>query len=188
MEALITDIYGNRVNGLVVTYSAIYSISDVVVKSGTLSCTGNGIYKAGITLSEPGQYRIEYTSPVGYSDDIETIFIIEPESIAQTSLPDTLTKFDAITVYQGSQTSIYKILDNSPPWTVSTVIRIIGVSCTSLIADTTGQMDIQVSNDQSLWVTYKNVRKAFADQLNGFGWMRCIAVEGLSTAVVKMSI
>jgi hypothetical protein len=77
LELFITDIQGDPVSGLSITYTISDSSDDSVIESGSLTEVGGGIYKKAKTWNNVGQFRVVYTTPINYSDEIETILIKE---------------------------------------------------------------------------------------------------------------
>jgi len=77
LELLVTDNHGDPLSGLSVSYSIHNSINETVFDSGILADIGNGIYKKSITFNIVGQYRIIYTTPINYSDEIEVVLVKE---------------------------------------------------------------------------------------------------------------
>ena len=77
LELFITDIDGNPKTGLLTSYSIYKSSDDSLVISGSLTDKGNGIYKDSYTFTELGQYYIIYTTPSGYTDEVEDINVIQ---------------------------------------------------------------------------------------------------------------
>jgi len=77
LELFVTDSNGEPVTGLTVSY-VLYKCSDnSTVSSGSLTDVGNGVYQSNYTFSTLGQYRVIYNTPSGYTDEIETINVVE---------------------------------------------------------------------------------------------------------------
>lgn len=86
LEIMIIDNLGNPVPGLLVTYDIIDSLTNISYDSGSLTDLGTGIYKKSITWNILGQYRILYSTPAGYEDQIETIYVVEDKIADVTDL------------------------------------------------------------------------------------------------------
>ena len=85
LELAITDIEGNFVisfeSGEEVTYIIKKSSDGSTIASGEMIVDGN-IWKVAWTPTLVGEYRIEYTTPEGYEDGMETIMVEESTSTA----------------------------------------------------------------------------------------------------------
>lgn len=77
LELFITDLSGNPKTSLTATYSIYKSLDDSLIESGSLIDIGNGIYKKPYIFTELGQYYILYTVPDGYTDEVESILVIQ---------------------------------------------------------------------------------------------------------------
>jgi len=77
LELFVTDAVGDPVTGLSTTYKIYKSSDNSVVFSGSLIDVGDGVYKVSYLFDTLGQYRIIYTTPTNYTDEIETINVIE---------------------------------------------------------------------------------------------------------------
>jgi len=76
LELFITDVSGNPKTGLNAIYSIYKSSDDSLVQSGSLIDVGSGIYKTSYIFNTLGQYYIIYTTPEGYTDEIENVNVI----------------------------------------------------------------------------------------------------------------
>lgn len=77
LELFVTNTIGSPVTGLSTTF-IIYKASDnSIVTSGSLTDKGNGTYQSLYTFTVLGEYYIIYTTPLTYSNEIETISVIE---------------------------------------------------------------------------------------------------------------
>jgi len=76
LELFVVGTNGEPVTGLSNTYTIYRSSDDVVIDTGSLSDTGNGTYKNSYLFSDLGQFYILYSTPSGYTDEIETIFVV----------------------------------------------------------------------------------------------------------------
>lgn len=76
LETLVIDRNGDPVTGLTVTYKIIKSSDNSLVTSGTLNDVGFGVYQNSYTFTQLGQYRVLYTTPSKYSDEIETVLVV----------------------------------------------------------------------------------------------------------------
>lgn len=90
LEVLVTDASGNPVSGLTVSYAIYNSNTNLLVTSGSLIDIGNGIYQKAILFNTIGQFRVEYTTPANYTDEIETILVVADQ------LTDIKTETDKI--------------------------------------------------------------------------------------------
>jgi hypothetical protein len=77
LEILVTDQLGDAVTGLTVTYKVIKSSDNSLVDSGTLTDVGDGIYQDSYVFNNLGQYRIVYFTPTHYSNEVETIVVVD---------------------------------------------------------------------------------------------------------------
>ena len=77
LELFVTDAIGDPVIGLSVTYKVYNSDTDAIFDSGSLTDVGNGTYKKSIIFTSIGQYRIIYTTPTNYTDEIEGVLVVE---------------------------------------------------------------------------------------------------------------
>ena len=77
LEILVTDKKGDPVTGLSLTYGIYKSLDNSLVTSGSLTDVGNGMYQASYSFDTVGQYRVLYTTPQTYSNEVETILVIE---------------------------------------------------------------------------------------------------------------
>jgi len=77
IELFITGSDGKPVSGLTTSFIIYKSIDDSVISSGSLSDIGNGIYKSSYVFTEIGQYYIKYTTPSNYTDEIQTIYVVQ---------------------------------------------------------------------------------------------------------------
>lgn len=75
LELFVTDTNGNPVTGLSVTYSIYKSIDNTLISNGALTEIGNGVYQKSYIFNTIGQYRVIYTTPTNYTDEIETIMV-----------------------------------------------------------------------------------------------------------------
>jgi hypothetical protein len=80
LEAFVTDLHGNPVEGLTLTYTVIKCEDNTIVDSDELVDVGNGIYQGSYVFDTVGQYRIIYDSPYDYTDMVETVVVTEPVS------------------------------------------------------------------------------------------------------------
>ena len=80
LELFVTNNAGNPVTGLTITYEVEKSSDDSSVTSGTLTDVGGGIYKTAITINTLGQYRVLYSAPNPYSDEVEFLQVVDPAS------------------------------------------------------------------------------------------------------------
>jgi len=77
LELFVTDSEGSPVTGLTTTF-VIYKASDnSVVTSGSLIDKGNGTYQGSYTFTTLGDFYIIYTTPSQYTNEIESISVIE---------------------------------------------------------------------------------------------------------------
>jgi hypothetical protein len=76
LEILVTDLSGSPVTGLSVNYAIYNSSSNSLITSGSLTDSGNGIYKTSYLFNTLGQFRVIYTTPSGYTDEIETVVVV----------------------------------------------------------------------------------------------------------------
>jgi len=60
---------------LSVSYSIYKSEDNSVIDSGSLSNPGNGMYTGSYLCDTLGQYYIIYTTPSGYTDELESIMV-----------------------------------------------------------------------------------------------------------------
>jgi hypothetical protein len=79
---LITDASGTPVSGLSVTYAIYNSATNILVESGSLIDIGNGIYQKIKVFNIVGQFRVEYSTPSNYTDEVETILVIQDQLTA----------------------------------------------------------------------------------------------------------
>lgn len=85
LELFVTDSDGSPVNGISASFT-IYKASDnSVISSGSLTDKSNGTYQNSYTFTETGQFYVIYTTPSGYTDEIETLNIVE-ETAKETDL------------------------------------------------------------------------------------------------------
>lgn len=185
IEVLITDING-RVDGLEVTYTIARLSDEVIVSSGTLTNIGNGIYKTGISISLPGQYRVEFITPPGYGDQADEINVIRPDTVEQYDIPGSEVCHSTIVASRGSNI-LYSIFNNSPPGNVSDIISTLNYCNVSIVAKTTGRVDIVVSNDRNMWVGIKNIYDYFAGDISGYGFVKFVTVNGYTTLSICLS-
>lgn len=85
LEAFVTDVNGDGLAGLSLTYSIYKSLDNSLITSGSLVDEGNGVYQASYTFSALGQYRIIYVTPTSYTDEIETV-LVEDQVAQEISL------------------------------------------------------------------------------------------------------
>lgn len=114
LELFVTDKNGSPVTGLAPTYTIYKSVDDSIVNSGNLNDTGNGVYNAFYTFTALGQYYIIFTTPSGYTDEINSIFV-EQEVAKQTELLRSLGLNDENkkilnTVYDANSNLTYAII------------------------------------------------------------------------------
>lgn len=185
IEVLVTDING-RVDGLVVTYSIVRSSDEVIVSSGTLTNIGNGIYKTGISIPVPGQYRVEYSTPKGYDDQADEIDVIRPDTVEQYEIPSAEVCNETVVASRGSNI-LYSIFNNTPPDRISNIISTLNYCNISVVAKTTGRVDIIVSNDRNIWVGIKNIYDYFAGDISGYGFIKFVTVSGYTTLSICLS-
>lgn len=76
LEILVTDSSGTGIPGLSVTYAIYNSDTNLLIDSGSLTDLGTGIYKKAKLFNTLGQFRIEYTTPTNYTDEIETVLVV----------------------------------------------------------------------------------------------------------------
>ena len=115
LEVLVTDVYGNGVSGLDISYEIFRSHDDVLVSSGNLVDLGSvsiGVYKKGIQFSDLGQHRIIYrlindVQQGSYPDTIESINVVE-ESIEST----VQTIKDKVNSIQEIESGEWEIINN----------------------------------------------------------------------------
>lgn len=81
LEDFVTDTNGDGISGLSLTYKIYKSSDNSLVDSGSLTDKGNGLYQASYTFNSVGQYRVIYTTPTSYTDEIEGILV--EEQVAQ---------------------------------------------------------------------------------------------------------
>jgi len=87
-ESSIIDIDGDFAygSGITMDYEIIKSSDESLIDSGSMAQVGN-IYKVPYTFTQTGEYRIEYTTPLGYSNGMEEILVLEesqsPEIIVE---------------------------------------------------------------------------------------------------------
>ena len=84
LELLLVDKNGSAISGEIVTYEIFRSSDNVSLTSGTLIDLGNGIYKSSYHFSALGQYRILYITPNKYTDEIESIMVVD-ENVSSIS-------------------------------------------------------------------------------------------------------
>lgn len=78
LELLVTDLNGDSVSGLTVNYVIKKSSDNSTFAFGTMTDLGTGVYKTSTSFTTAGlQYRVIYTTPSGYSNEIESLLIIE---------------------------------------------------------------------------------------------------------------
>jgi len=82
LESLVTDQNGDGITGLTVTYKVIRSSDNSLLASGSLTDVGDGVYQGSYLFSNNGQYRVIYFSPVGYTNEIETINVSDASNVA----------------------------------------------------------------------------------------------------------
>jgi len=77
LELFVTDNVGDPVTGLTTTF-VIYKASDnSIITSGSLTDKGNGTYQSSYTFTVLGQFYIIYTTPSEYTNEIETVLVME---------------------------------------------------------------------------------------------------------------
>jgi len=74
LEIVLTDSDGKFVTGETVTYDIYNSDTNASIFSGTMTSEGN-IYKAEVTFTTAGQYRVFYNTPAGFEDGSESILV-----------------------------------------------------------------------------------------------------------------
>lgn len=82
LEVLVTDASGSPVSGLSVGYAIYNSTTNILVTSGSLIDIGNGIYQKSVLFNTIGQFRVEYTTPANYTDEVETIIVVADQLTA----------------------------------------------------------------------------------------------------------
>jgi len=85
LELFMVNRAGNPATGLSITYTITKSSDDSVVDSGSLIEIGSGNYKSSYIFTVEGQYRINYQTPSGYSNEVEYI-IVETERAKESTL------------------------------------------------------------------------------------------------------
>lgn len=182
LELLVTDINGG-VDGLSITYTISRSSDDVEVKTGTLTGIGGGLYKVGISLSTPGQYRVRYYGPAEYADEVEALNVIETETVEDTTTPEAYVRPDELAASKNNNYA-YTALYNDLPGTVSSTFNLIRSNTASVVIFTTGQVDVLVSNDNRFYVTKANVYGKGCVDVSCYAYVKCIVVSGLGSASV----
>jgi len=86
LEMFITNQIGDPVTGLTITYKIYYSATNVLLEEGTLDEIGNGVYQKSVVFNNLGQHRVIYTTPTNYTDEIESIMVIEEKAKEGTLL------------------------------------------------------------------------------------------------------
>lgn len=86
LELFVTDQNGDPVTGLTTSYTIYKSSDNSLVGSGSLTDVGNGVYQKSYTFNTIGQFRVVYTSPTTYTDEIETILVVDTQVLATAKL------------------------------------------------------------------------------------------------------
>jgi len=86
IELFVTDTDGNAVTGISVTFVIYKSSDNSTVTSGSLTDIGNGIYQSSYSFSILGEYYILYTTPSGYTNEVESISVEEAIATSDTLL------------------------------------------------------------------------------------------------------
>lgn len=86
LEMLVTDKFGSPKSGLTITYTIFDSNNNSVIVSGSLTDLGNGIYKNSYLFDTLGQFRVLYTTPSNYTDEMESMFVYSETAKEQTLL------------------------------------------------------------------------------------------------------
>jgi len=82
LEILVTDANGTPIPGLSITYSIYNSATNTLIDSGSLTDLSTGIYQKSILFNTVGQFRVEYTTPINYTDEVETILVVPDQLTA----------------------------------------------------------------------------------------------------------
>lgn len=85
LKLFVTDVNGNPKVGLSINYAIKKAIDDSLITSGSLVDSGGGIYDESYLFSVLGQFYVIYTTPAGYTDEIEQI-IVQSKVAQQDSL------------------------------------------------------------------------------------------------------
>jgi len=76
LELTALDNHGGFISGLSVPYYIYKSSDNTLFASGTMTEIGtSGVYKAPVTFTSIGQYRVEYITPHKYENAIDSIFV-----------------------------------------------------------------------------------------------------------------
>lgn len=89
IELFVIEVTGEPSTGLTTSYIVYKSSDNSIVDSGSLTEIGDGIYTSSYLFDTLGQYRIVYNTPSGYTDEIESIFVVT-ESAKNSDMLRTL--------------------------------------------------------------------------------------------------
>lgn len=94
LEILVTDTDGSPITGLSLTFAIYKSSTNGLVTSGSLTDVGNGIYQASYAFTELGQFRVLYTTPTNYTDEVEGVLVVDKEANIDSILSKVCDIFD----------------------------------------------------------------------------------------------
>lgn len=93
LELSVTDLNGDFVSSLLINYEVRKCLDNSVISSGTMSEI-NFVYTKEITLTEIGEYRVKYITPLGYENGFENIIVDEYDNykadVSDLALEETL--------------------------------------------------------------------------------------------------
>lgn len=86
LNLTVLNVNGKGQTGLTVTYAIYLASTNALVTSGTLTQGLNGLYYGSYTFTSEGQYYINYTTPAGYTNEMEIVIVEKEHAKAENLL------------------------------------------------------------------------------------------------------
>ena len=114
LKLFVTDSNGDPKTGLSIGFAIKKASDDSLITSGSLVDSGNGIYTSSYVFAVLGQFYVTYTTPSGYTDEIEQV-------VVQTELAQQSTLLRALGLAQANHRILNQVYDDNGDLTSATI-------------------------------------------------------------------
>jgi hypothetical protein len=195
LELLLTDSSGNGATGLIIPYNIKKSETEELIEESVMEDIGLGVYKKNIVISNIGQYRVYYSTPVNYDNAIETLLVRNcvDSTVVSEILVNTISIINGLTISPNNPNTYFEdysynlhfdneftllkendILYGNPVLT----IHYTQVCLQCILLEINTEVGIEVSNDGSNWISLYTFNNNGIKILTCFKYIRAKLISG----------